>query len=85
MKIVCDEDSMHDEVAIYQALGALDDNKIEEKGVPRVYYRGPVLSNYYAIVMTLFDETLEDRYQYENEKLSNLNILLIFKRLVRNS
>lgn len=76
---------MLDEIATYKALGALDDVNIEQKGVPRVYYHGPVLSNYYAIVMTFFDETLEDRYLNEKEHLSNLNILLIFKRLVGKS
>lgn len=76
---------MLEEIEIYCALGALDDANIEQNGVPRVYYYGRVLSKYYAIAMTLFDETLEDRYQYEGEHLSNLTVLLIFKRLVRRS
>lgn len=84
VKIVWDEESYNDEVEIYQALGSMNNNnnRIEDEGIPRVYFHGKVLSKYFAIAMTLFDGTLLDRYEIQNEHLSNITILLIFRRLV---
>lgn len=82
VKIVWDEESYNDEVEIYQALGSMDNAKIEDEGIPRVYFHGKVLSKYFAIAMTLFDGTLLNRYEIQNEHLSYLTILLIFRRFV---
>lgn len=67
---------------IFQALNATNDLDIEKKGIARVFYAGPILQKYNAIVMSLFEETLEDRYELQNEHISDLSILLIFKRTV---
>lgn len=67
---------------IFQALNATNDLDIEKKGIARVFYYGPFLTNYHAIVMSLFEETLEDRYKLQNQHISDLSILLIFKRTV---
>lgn len=82
VKIVWDEETMHDEIKIYRALGALDNPRIEAEGIPRVFFHGLVLEKYHAIAMTLFEGTLEDRYKQQNKHLERMSILLIFKRLV---
>lgn len=76
---------MRDEMAIYNALNAKKDLNIESHRIPRVYYDGTVLGNYTGIAMTLFQETLNDRYlTYMRQKrhMSNISILAIFKQAV---
>lgn len=82
VKIVWDQESFNDEVEIYQALGSMNNAKIEDLGIPKVYFYGKVLSKYFAIAMTVFDGTLLNRYEIQNKHLSNLTILLIFRRWV---
>lgn len=55
-------------------------SEIEEKGIPRIYYTGPLLQ-YDAIVMTLFEGDLESRFR-KQKKINDLSILMIFKRSV---
>lgn len=73
---------MNQEMRILEALNATGNPNIEEHGIPRVYYHGAFLKNYFAIAMTLFDETLEKRYNIQGGHLSDLSILLIFKQAV---
>lgn len=70
---------------IFEALNATRDPNIEQHDIPRVYYHGKFLNNYNAIAMTLFDETLHDRYLAQNKSLSDLSILMIFKQAVNNN
>lgn len=70
---------------IFKALNAINNPKIEEHGIPCVYYHGQFLHLYHAIVMTLFNETLKDlhdRYKLREEHLSELSVLLMFKDAV---
>lgn len=64
------------------ALNATIDENIEKRGIPRVFYHGKILERHHAIVMTLFEETLYDRFKLQNKKISELSTLLIFKRAV---
>lgn len=82
IKIVWDKENYDDEVRIYERLGAMQDTMIEDKGIPRVYYHGQFLTDYFCIVMTLFDGTLKDRFEYQSKHFENITILLMFKRLV---
>lgn len=85
VKIVENETFFDHEVNIYKALNAINNPKIEEHGIPSVYYRGKFLGVYHAIAMTLFDETFQDvcdRYALRGENLSELSSLLIFKEAV---
>lgn len=70
---------------IFQALNATKDLDIEKMGIPRVFYYGIFLLKYHAIALTLFEGALENRYRLQNEKISDLSILLIFKRMVSRS
>lgn len=82
VKIVWDEEGHDEEVSIYERLGAMTDTTIEDKGIPKVYYHGKIFIDYFCIIMTLFDGTLKDRFDYQNKYFENVTILLIFKRLV---
>lgn len=62
-------------------LDAVDNTDIEAKGIPKVYFHGKFFNRYYAIGMTLFSGTLEDRWKKAGN-ISELSILLIFKRSV---
>lgn len=66
-------------------LGVLDakNPKIEEKGIPRIYYIGPFLEKYDAVVMTLFDGDLERRWKKQKGQISDSSLLMVFKRSVR--
>lgn len=86
VKIIWDEQSQDEEMAIFKALNATENPDIEQYGIPRVYYNGKFLTNYYSIAMTYFDGTLTDRYEKERangRNLSDLTILSIFKQTVR--
>lgn len=82
VKIVWDEESYNDEVRIYERLGAMNDTTIENRGIPKIYYTGKILTDYFCIIMTLFEGTLKDRFEYQNKHFQNITILLMFKRLV---
>lgn len=83
VKIMWDQKSLEDEMKIFLALNATNDPKIERHRVPRIFYFGNVLGNYGAIAMTLFDETLEDRYKRQNEQPFDVfTVLVIFKQAV---
>lgn len=82
IKITWDKKAVEREMRIFKALNAIKNPNIEYYGIPNVYYHGPVIGRYYAIAMTLCDETLEDRYAEQDEQFSALSILLILKRAV---
>lgn len=73
---------MNQELKILEALNAFKDPNIEQHDIPKIYYHGKVLGEYDAIAMSLFDETLEDRYLAQNQNLSDLSILVIFRQAV---
>lgn len=75
---------MDEEMRIFQALNATENPDIEKQGILRVFYYGPFL-NHHAIAMTLCEGTLADRYKRQNEPLSYLSVLLIFRRTVCQS
>lgn len=70
------------EIEAYTALNATDDPEIEKRGIPRIYYHGKLFSERHAIAMTLFEETLYHRFKFQHKNISELSILLIFKRAV---
>lgn len=83
VKIIWDKESMDHEMAIFLALNATNDPEIESHRVPKIFYSGNVLGKYNAIAMTLFDETLEDRYKRQNKQpFAIFTVLLIFKQAV---
>lgn len=82
VKITWDKQAIDREMRIFEALNAVENPNIEKLGIPNVYYYGPIIGRYYAIAMTLCDETIEDRYKEQGEQLSDLSILLILKRAV---
>lgn len=56
--------------------------------IPKIFYAGKILGQYDTIAMTLFEETLQDRYLNQKRrglKLSDFSILMIFKQTVRNN
>lgn len=68
----------------FQALGATKNPNIEAEGIPRVYFNGRLMKRYFAIGITLFNGTLEDRWK-KLGNISELSILIIFKRAVSKS
>lgn len=82
IKVFLNQQSMEREVAILQALRAMKEVNIEDRGIPRVYFFGKITGDYNAIAMTLFDESLEKRYELQGKKISDLSILLIFRQAV---
>lgn len=73
---------MVQEMKIFEALNATRDPNIEQYDIPRIHFHGKILNKYDAIAMTLFDEDLYDRYMAQNQNLSDLSILMIFKQAV---
>lgn len=82
VKISWNDDFIKHETDVYRTLNAFNDPKIENSGIPRAYYSGPIFANYTGIVMTLFDETLEDRYSAQNGTFNAYSTLQIFKQSV---
>lgn len=68
-------------------MNATKNNDIEQIGLPRIYYTGPILKNYNAIAMTLFDGTLENYFKQHKSagKLPDSSILEIFRQTVFQS
>lgn len=76
---------MNQEMRILEALNATGDENIEEHRIPRIYYHGRFRRHHYAIAMTLFDGTVDERFkqQKRSEKtISDISILLIFREAV---
>lgn len=87
VKININEDDFNHEMSVFEALNATADPDIESHGIARIFFSGKFMY-YNAIAMTLFDETLDDRIRKQakqKKKISELSILLIFKRAVRRS
>lgn len=83
MKIFWDSKSYDDELRIFKALNATEYPNIEDIGIARVFYYGKVLGgDYNAIAMTLFEETLENRFKIQAKHFSDLSILMIFVQTV---
>lgn len=79
MKVILDEEFLNEEMEVFKALDALNPD-IEKHGIARVYYHGPILDKYYAIVMTLFDGSFED--EIPKGSLSEIKCLTFFKQAV---
>lgn len=82
IKIIWQKKSFDREIEILKALNAIEDLEIERRGVPRLYYHGPFLRKYRAIAMTLFDGTLKDRCKSTKMPITDVNILMWFRRAV---
>lgn len=82
IKMTWDKQASDREMRIFEALNAIENPNIENYGIPNAYYHGPIVGGYYAMAMTLFDESIEDRYAEQDEQFSDLSILLILKRAV---
>lgn len=86
IKINTNENNFKEEMKGFEALNATVDKDIETHGIPKVYFSGRFMYRYHAIAMSLFDGTLEDRkrkLKKENKQISELSLLLIFRRAVR--
>lgn len=84
VKIIHDSASMDKELIIFEKLKAINNPKIENSGIPQVYYHGWFL-NYDAIAMTLFEGSVNDRYEIERKagrKFTDTTILSIFLQAV---
>lgn len=75
---------MINEINVYKALNAIDDEKIEDNHIAKVYYHGKfVHGNLYAIAMSLFDGNLANYYINPPAKyLSPLDIIYTFMQTV---
>lgn len=80
VKIMLDEEFLDEEIMVFEALDAINDPDIEKYGIAKVFYYGPVLEKYYAIVMTLFDGSFEDKIP--KGSLSEIKCLTFFKQAV---
>lgn len=65
-------------------MNAIGNKEIENYGIPCIYYHGIIIGRYNAFAMTLFEGTLEDRYQIQKKPLSELTVTLIMKQAVWN-
>lgn len=85
VKIVWDEETWKRETQILSALNATKNHDIDQIGIPRIYYTGPILREYNCIAMTLFDGTLENYFILHTSiagKLPDSSILEIFSQAV---
>lgn len=80
VKVILDQEFLDEEMEIFEALDAINDPDIEKHGIAKVFYHGPVLDKYYAIVMTLFDGSFEDKIP--KGSLSEIKCLNIFIQAV---
>lgn len=82
VKIVWDREAFNHEIDVLKALNAIENPQIEDHGIPKIYYHGQILEVYSAIAMTLFDGSLESRFNQEKKHFTDLTILTIFKQAV---
>lgn len=84
VKIFWSENLMEREKNVFKALKATKNPDIEQIGIPKVYYSGPILRDFDAIAMTLCDGSLESYYQHSKKsgKLPDLIMLEIFRQTV---
>lgn len=80
IKIMENENNYLNEMNTLSILGAMGNREIEKMGIPTVYACGIWFKKYYGYTMTMFDGSLEDRWESQNGKISELSILMIFKR-----
>lgn len=82
IKITDHEGSYSNEMHVLYVLNGIENSNIEVHGIPRVFFSGTFMNCYFVIGMTLFDETLDDRWKKQKKNISELSILLIFRRAV---
>lgn len=82
VKIFSRKKDFNVEFAVFHALNAETDPNIEQYGIPRVYYRGPMLNSFYCIVMTMFDDNLEEYYDDKENNITDITMLSFFKQAV---
>lgn len=70
------------EIEVYNVLNATEDPEIEQKGIAKIFYHGPILEGYTCIAMTLFGGTVEDYLSPPRWTISDWSIAVIFKRAV---
>lgn len=83
IKMFYDRHSMIEEITVYQDLDAINNPNIEAYKIPRVYYHGKFLGEFYAIAISLFDGNLADYYDKRKKPLLDMDILYIFLQAVR--
>lgn len=84
IKIFHDSATMNEELMVFKQLNAVHNSKIENIGIPSVYWHGSFLS-YEAIATTLFEGSVNDRYEEERKagrKFTDTTILSIFLHAV---
>lgn len=83
-KLTANETAYKTEIEGFAALNAINNPEIEKCGIPNAYVYGNEIKHpYWGIGMTLFDENLEERWGLQQKNISELSILLIFKRGVK--
>lgn len=73
---------LNQEIAAYQALLAIQNDEVEEIGIPQVYYVGKIFGRVPIIVMTLFDECLDARWIAQGKKFTKYTTLQVFLQSV---
>lgn len=85
VKIVIDDEFIQQEIAMYRALGAFNNPKIESSGIPRIYYSGSFIKNHTALAMTLMDGSLEDRHATQEYTFNAYSTMQVLLQSVRKS
>lgn len=74
----------HKELNIYNILNAKDNPAVESFGIPAIYFAGTVLEDLPAFGMTMFEESIENRFK-RPATLSQLNILCALYQAVNET
>lgn len=82
IKMFTNQSYFEKEIAGYRTANAMHDPNIESKGIPKIYDSGHIFGKYPVIVMSLFDETLLDRWFKQNKSFNAYSILEVFLQLV---
>ncbi|XP_031639238.1 probable casein kinase I homolog ECU03_0910, partial [Contarinia nasturtii] len=83
IKFFIDESIMRREQSVYLALNATRNPKIEEKGIPNLYANGEMFRCDPYIAMTLFEESLHSRWEFQNKTFEIYSTLYVFLQSVR--
>lgn len=83
VKISLEDDFMEQEIEIYRSLKAFSNPMIEKLGIPRAYYSGKIFEKYPALVITLFDESVENRHIKQDYSFNAYSTLQVFLQSVR--
>lgn len=82
IKITSFDTFFDQELDIFETLNAISHTNAESHGIPQVYYRGIVFGKYKAIAMSLFEETVEHRFDKMKKPFTDFTVLQIFMQAV---